>query len=331
MSERRGAWIGRVLWPLWSNADVSQQPGWYEDPAGSGGLRYWDGARWTEHVSVPADPHAKARAGEARQHRAGDPAGGTAPEGRTVSDRLPVSTRFMRRRVLPRVIGLGVLILVLLIVMVIRNLSGPGTGTNVVPTATPTVSGWDEGATSPTPTSSPTPTRTSACGLTDRVVAGHVNGGEAVSAGLAFDVPAGWSSVAAFSGILTDTVSVGKSVPDTSWSDLIELGRAPGAVSAEEAARDVIVCHLSSGHFPGHVDDEVLVSRQIDLDGRAAWWLQAHATSGQAPGGGAVYNAVAVDLGDGGGPSVFWTGVVDSDTAGQEQADAARASLRITG
>jgi hypothetical protein len=27
-------------------------PGWYADPAGDWGLRWWDGARWTEHVAV---------------------------------------------------------------------------------------------------------------------------------------------------------------------------------------------------------------------------------------------------------------------------------------
>lgn len=30
--------------------------GWYADPAGSGGLRYWDGNGWTEHVTPVAAP-----------------------------------------------------------------------------------------------------------------------------------------------------------------------------------------------------------------------------------------------------------------------------------
>jgi uncharacterized protein YxjI len=31
-------------------------PGWYADPAGSGGTRWWDGQGWTEHVQRPAPP-----------------------------------------------------------------------------------------------------------------------------------------------------------------------------------------------------------------------------------------------------------------------------------
>ncbi|MBW3086562.1 hypothetical protein KEM60_02789 [Austwickia sp. TVS 96-490-7B] len=31
-------------------------PGWYDDPAQSGQLRYWDGVAWTEHLSDPASP-----------------------------------------------------------------------------------------------------------------------------------------------------------------------------------------------------------------------------------------------------------------------------------
>jgi hypothetical protein len=28
-------------------------PNWYPDPAGSGGMRYWDGSQWTQHLAPP--------------------------------------------------------------------------------------------------------------------------------------------------------------------------------------------------------------------------------------------------------------------------------------
>lgn len=31
-------------------------PGWYQDPAGSSGQRWWDGARWTMELSSPPTP-----------------------------------------------------------------------------------------------------------------------------------------------------------------------------------------------------------------------------------------------------------------------------------
>ena len=35
------------------------EPGWYEDPAGGGGQRWWDGVRWSEHT-IPPPPAAVA-------------------------------------------------------------------------------------------------------------------------------------------------------------------------------------------------------------------------------------------------------------------------------
>jgi hypothetical protein len=34
-------------------------PGWYPDPAGGPGRRYWDGAHWADQVAVPSTPPAK--------------------------------------------------------------------------------------------------------------------------------------------------------------------------------------------------------------------------------------------------------------------------------
>jgi Domain of unknown function (DUF4352)/Protein of unknown function (DUF2510) len=55
--------------------------GWYPDPDGSGGQRYWDGSRWTEHQSPatpePAEPLGSDHSGA---HRAPDPEPEPTPE-----------------------------------------------------------------------------------------------------------------------------------------------------------------------------------------------------------------------------------------------------------
>lgn len=53
------------------------QPGWYEDPQGGGGQRWWDGERWSEHTIPP--PPAPTPAGVIPPPPSGAPPAGTAP------------------------------------------------------------------------------------------------------------------------------------------------------------------------------------------------------------------------------------------------------------
>jgi len=46
-----------------SDSNTPQIPaGWYTDPSGAAGLRWWDGTQWTEHVSAPVTPTPAAEA-----------------------------------------------------------------------------------------------------------------------------------------------------------------------------------------------------------------------------------------------------------------------------
>lgn len=63
-------------------SDDRAPPGWYTDPGGSGGLRYWDGQRWTEQVHPPAPappPGPAAPPGPSGQAAPPEPPGG--PDG----------------------------------------------------------------------------------------------------------------------------------------------------------------------------------------------------------------------------------------------------------
>lgn len=45
-----------------SEHDRRPQPGWFEDPAGGGGTRWWDGIQWTDHTFRPQPNEPSARA-----------------------------------------------------------------------------------------------------------------------------------------------------------------------------------------------------------------------------------------------------------------------------
>jgi hypothetical protein len=70
----------------YSAGSTAAKPGWYLDAAGSGQLRYWDGALWNEHYATAPDqqqpPRQESDAPASRAHR--EPAGDSRPFGRPV-------------------------------------------------------------------------------------------------------------------------------------------------------------------------------------------------------------------------------------------------------
>lgn len=187
---------------------------------------------------------------------------------------------------------------------------------------TPSVTGWDE-----QPETALTPCTTVAPGE-----GGVINGDRASGGGLTFTVP---STYAAYGGrmssLLADPATVIQRIPDTTWGNFLEVGLAPSFARLDEAAQGVLECHVTSGAFPGYVSHEVLRTEPIDVDGQVGWWVRVHAVSPEAPGGGAVYNAVAIPDEDGLGPHLFWSGVVDADPAAQAEAEDVMKGLDLAG
>lgn len=63
------------------NTPSAVAAGWYPDPSGAAGLRWWDGARWTEHTQAqaPAAPVASAAPQYGQQAQYGQQPGYTSP------------------------------------------------------------------------------------------------------------------------------------------------------------------------------------------------------------------------------------------------------------
>lgn len=266
-------------------------PGWYPDPDGTrGGVRYWDGTRWGESRQGPA------------------------------SRSLPFWVFLV---VGALVVGLGVWFV--------------ARGLNTDPPSEPPVSrpvsndpdGPIARPTSPPPSPTPTPTASAVpcpmAGFADSSGATDLN-----HAGLTVTAPEGWAPYrSSVSVALRDQRSAHLDAEGSSWMSFMTVGYADRSEfpDAESASRQVIECHVTSGRFSGYTGhDEVSVtSPPHGEDG--AWLYEMQATSTNAPGGGALFIAYAVDLGHAEGISVFWGGAVNSDAKALN--DLRRAALSV--
>lgn len=295
---------------------MSAAPGWFPDPGGSGRLRYWDGQQWTEHVADPV----------------GAPGAPQAPEPQ------------QRRPWVWIIAGVVVVALIAAAIGVARVLGGPTGGDlgggGPVPTATPTVSGWDEQDTpSPSPTTTPTanPTATPTAilpGLCEYVdPTPEPQGGSTVTGGgLSFTAPSGWDSFDwPISGLLTRSGSLYRTLAGSTWSSTLEVGYAPGFDDEKAAAQSVLECYFSSTNDHGYESNEVLHDESITIDGQTGWWLQVRETNADVPGTYAILDAVAIDTGSAQGMSIFWTTAYEKDSKAVSDAEEALKSLRVTG
>ncbi|MFV0451778.1 MAG: DUF2510 domain-containing protein [Propioniciclava sp.] len=290
---------------------MSSSPGWFTDPGGSGRLRYWDGQQWTQHLA-------------------------DAPGGST-SDHYPAQQQSSRGPWLW--VGLGVVLIVALIagmIVVIRGLGSNGpvglpNGGGPVSTASPTISGWDEQETpppSPTPSTNPS---TVEVPCESAPVTALTPGASVVTAGgFTFTRPPNWSDFSSpVSQLVTQSASVFRTVPDSTWMSTIEAGYAPGFDDEKTAARTVLDCYFTSGSDHGHESYAVLNSEEITIDGQTGWWLKVRETNPEVPGTYAILHSVALDAGDPEGMRIFWTTGYEGDPGAVEDAEMAFQSLKL--
>ena len=282
------------------------QPGWYPDPKDpEDQMRYWDGKAWKG-----------------------------APEPRRPAT-TPGSPGRKGGWVMWVVLAVGVVAVALLAWSVLGRGLQPTTPTDTVSTE-PTGSAWNEKAPdspSPSPTApDPSAGQQVPCPQVDIRTVPSADASRLTAAGLSVPTPSGGTNATAISRLLTDATARTYQYPGSTWASFLSIGRAPaseGFTDPATTARRVIECHLTGNRFGGYESHEVLVSEAVTVDGRQGHRVRIHAVNSRAPGGGAVFDAVALDVGNPDGLSVYWGGAVDADADAKSMLDQAKENLRI--
>ncbi len=283
------------------------EPGWYSDPEGRPGYsRYWDGQEW---------------------------------KGEAVQMGAEATPKRLGRWVWPAVGG----VVIIVVVALVWGVFGGGIQT-VLPGASPTpgasVSRWDEVMSeSPSPSPSPSPSETASqggetvpCPRVPESPAAQGDPSRMSGGGISFPMPDGATSYTRVSRLLTDDHTRAFRYPGSSWASFITVGLAPAKEDFTDpavAAPQIIECHVTGGNYPGYQSHELKNSEAVTIDGKPGRWVRMHAASSEAPGGGAIFDAVVLDTGNPEGLAVFFGGSVDADEAAIKRLDDIRAAIKV--
>lgn len=304
-------------------------PGWYPDPSGQPGYRWWDGRGWTSSTTgAPGSAPPAAPLGGSRGGRAGPGRG--------------------RGGVVALVAVLAVL--VLLTALVVPRLLGGGRDDRADPGPAPTstVSAWDE-TSRPTPTPTPTPTPRSptpsagggtpsegglqSCPYGDPYARqDHPSDGRVHGGGLSHAPVPGW---AGFDGSgytwAYDVAGQYDHVSGTWIASTVvgALSTADGFTGPQQSALGMMECLASSDYYAGFVGREDVVSQAVTIDGRPGWWLRSEIRVQGQEVEGDVADVVVVDDGSGESLSFFSACAPLGDPERTALIDAARESLGV--
>lgn len=273
------------------------QPGWYLDPTGvPGQYRYWTGSSWSSQGTTTP---------------------GSAPTG--PQDPSP------RNRW-----AIGVLLVVVIIAVAIWRTSSPGSleagGAQDTNSATPTVSAWDEAATSSA--------HEVACPEPGTADGGSARAGRMRSGNISVPTIAGWADPASFyvSG-LNDTIAQVRPVTQNWRADsVVGTTLRQHFPTPQRAARALSECFVTPDNYPEMTENQTLVTEPVTVDGHAGYWVRTKVSvSGQGPTiTGDVIDVVAIDTGNPLTLGVYLAAAPIGNATIQAEVDAVRAAIQVT-
>ncbi|MDO4784963.1 MAG: DUF2510 domain-containing protein [Propionibacteriaceae bacterium] len=224
-------------------------PGWYPDPAGGGGLRYWDGSSWTAPVKQPREP---------------------------------------ARRDGLLWWAIGILVVSLLVVLAVWQPWRPRAGALTLPedtrSASPIGPSWDETSVpteSPQPTATALPTSGSGRPIDCPVGNGQVlsvQDGRYSSGGLSFQAVPGWRESRGYGLDMANDISGQQNRVTQGWVALTAIGwiHTSDFSNPRRATHQILEC-LSTSYYYRELDhNQVLEDREHNIGGRPGWIVRAN-------------------------------------------------------
>lgn len=274
------------------------QPGWYPDPTGTPSqFRYWTGSTWSEQTT-------------------------TTPGGPPTNHQYPNQRN---RWVLGALMVLVIIGLVLTWRATTPGVFGAG-GAEDTNSATPTISAWDE-------TASSSPTKVD-CPKPGTEPGGTVVSGRMQSGNLSVPTIDGWSDPQAFyvAG-MNDTIAQVRPVTGTWRADSVVGATArQDFATPQRAAQALSECFVTAINYPDKTGHRVLLTEAITVDGHAGYRVRTEVSvSGQGPTvTGDVIDVVVIDAGNPSSLGVYLSAAPIGNAAIQAEVDAVRADIRVS-
>jgi hypothetical protein len=308
--------------------------GWYPDPHGGPGLRWWDGSTWTEHTAAqPAAAPAEFSQPVAAPATTGQPAAsggyGEIPPGGGNPNGL--------------LLGGAVVTVVLLVVVAVVLLTGGDDGEGAT-TDTTTSTTAVTGTTAAPATTAPPPTTT---GSTPATITPDPDSARLASGGLSFarvgepwqdwavsgrgEIPEVQGTVGQFVVVQEESPSGGQ------WIANLLLGSLTDAIvyngeAALAATTQTLAQRLIDNHYVENLQADVLSEREISVSGHAGYYMHYELTFRQE-GLETTRETLVLAVVDTGQarPGVFWASMPHNRADLNSGLEAAYSSLAVDG